>query len=690
MKLFKYDQFLDGLNPLNENLDKAKKFLKERELLKKAATELDLVKGEMAEELKHGEKRTITLSDFTEEQQTELKSKLRELRLSDDEIRRIEREPDFLKIRENLGNKYIGWTYPFTYFYFVEMVSMEELFTSKDAQGNPTNLLSRLIEFSGLLDRLPKRFDTNYIDPTLPPGGPGNNMEKLTDGLNYLEEYRMVKKIVDTFTSKLKNAWKDATVAQKEEMAEIARGFETVPEDKKEKVWSSFFGELKLETMPTLPDGKPNPNYNKMVWSSSLKRFENMDNPMRELIKAAKNHLKSSENDSILDFYKKIGDCNHKYGRLGANVVLDQNGILVLEVNSFQANQFLNGHTRHCIKDSMSQWQSYVSNHYNKQYYVYNFNISQTDNLSVIGVTIAPGKSSTPSRYKNSDGSAEIYSHGHGRACHQKNDGNVSESLKDILSRWERDNDLEVNLFDDCLRAMTPEEIERREKAKTAEREIVRKGISIEKIKQYVKEDGADINKDNAKALENAIEEDDFEKVKLCLELGASPNLKKSSDAIISKAKSLDVIKILVSYGSDITGDVFDNIQEDVEAVEYCLKHGLDPNFGKHLAFRKVLKGSWKSESDIGKSYFDIFLLLIKYGGTIYNERGKNMVIKWACEYGRWNVINYLEENNISQKFKKSEWKESIIWMSHSRKIPQSEMDKLIEYINDKIEKAPE
>jgi hypothetical protein len=355
MKLFKYDQFLDGLNPLNENLDKAKKFLKERELLKKAATELDLVKGEMAEELKHGEKRTITLSDFTEEQQTELKSKLRELRLSDDEIRRIEREPDFLKIRENLGNKYIGWTYPFTYFYFVEMVSMEELFTSKDAQGNPTNLLSRLIEFSGLLDRLPKRFDTNYIDPTLPPGGPGNNMEKLTDGLNYLEEYRMVKKIVDTFTSKLKNAWKDATVAQKEEMAEIARGFETVPEDKKEKVWSSFFGELKLETMPTLPDGKPNPNYNKMVWSSSLKRFENMDNPMRELIKAAKNHLKSSENDSILDFYKKIGDCNHKYGRLGANVVLDQNGILVLEVNSFQANQFLNGHTRHCIKDSMAK-----------------------------------------------------------------------------------------------------------------------------------------------------------------------------------------------------------------------------------------------------------------------------------------------------------------------------------------------
>jgi hypothetical protein len=680
MKLFKYNQFL-GLDSLNENLDKAKKFLKERELVKRAAQELDLIDGELAADLEHGDKRTVTLKDFSEEAQNEIKMKLRELRLTDEEVRSIERDPNFLKIREYLGNRYINWTYPFAYFYFVEMLSLEELFSSKDTDGNPNSLLDRLNEFSGLLDRLPKKFDANFIDPNI-----SNNAEVLIDGLNYLEEYRMVKKIIDTLPSKLKSLWRTATEAQKEEMAEIARGFESVPADKKDKIWSSFFGELKLDTNSVLPNGNPNPNFNKMVWSSSLRRFEGMDNPLRELIKAAKNHLKSSENDSIIDFYNKINDCNHKYGRLGASVVLDENGILVIEVNSFQANQFLNGHTRHCIKDSMSQWQSYVANHPNKQYYVYNFNIPQTDNLSVIGVTIAPGKSGTPEKYKSSDGTAEIYSHGYGRACHQKNDGNVADSFKSILSRFQNENDIEISIFDDCLKAMTPEEIQRRERAKIAEREIIKKGITIDQIKQYVKEDGADINKDNAKALENAVEEDDFEKIKLCLELGASPNLRKGSDSVISKAKSLEVIKLLVTYGSDLTGEVFDNIQSDPEAVEYCLKHGLDPNFGNHLAWRKITKANWKNAENIGKSHFDTFLVLLKYGASLVDSRGRNMLLKWASEYGRWDILNYLDENGYSKDFKKSDWTEAHVWMTHSRKLPDNEKKKVMDYLKSKEE----
>lgn len=674
MKLFKYQQFL-GFSPVNENLDRAKKLLKETELVKKAATELNFITKEISDDIKHGDKRVVTLNDFSEEQQAEIRGKLRELRLSDEEIRRIERNPDFIKIKEALGTN-LGWTYAFAYFYFVEMISFEELFTSQDAQGNPTNLFHRLNDFAGLLDKLPKKFDANFIDPNIK-----NNAEILIDGLNYLEEYRMIKKIIDTLPSKLKTLWRSATEAQKEEMAEIARGFETVPESKKEKVWANFFGEMKIDNRQNLPDGKPNPNYNKMVWSSSLRRFETMDNPIRELIKAAKNHLKSSENDSILDFYQKINDCNHKYGRLGASVVLDENGILVIEVNSFQANQFLNGHTRHCIKDSMGQWQSYVSNNPNKQYYVYNFNISQTDNMSVIGVTIAPGKSGTDSKYKSSDGKSEIYSHGYGRACHAKNDGNVANDFKNILKKFEKEAGLEISIFDDCLKAMTPEEIQRREKAKIAEREIVKKGITIDQIKQYVKEDGADINKDSAIALTNAVEEGDYEKVKLCLELGASPNLKKGSESPIAKAKDLEIIKLLVSYGSDITGEVFDNIQQDPEATEYCLKHGLDPNFAKHLAFRKVTKANWESQKNIGNSYFDTFLLLLKYGAKIFDDRGKNMILKWAAEYGRLDIMNYLDEKGLSDDFKKSDYTEAILWLKHARKLPDDIRDEVIDYL---------
>jgi iron uptake system EfeUOB component EfeO/EfeM len=45
--------------------------------------------------------------------------------------------------------------------------------------------------------------------------------------------------------------------------------------------------------------------------------------------------------------------------------------------------------------------------------------------------------------------------------------------------------------------------------------------LTIEQILKYVKEDGADINKDS-KALENAVEENDVEKAKVILELGGS------------------------------------------------------------------------------------------------------------------------------------------------------------------------
>ena len=187
MKLFKYNQFL-GENTLNENLDKAKKFLKDTYLLTTAATELGFVEGELKAQLDHKEKRSLTLGDFTPEQQAEIRTKLRTLKLTDEQVRGIERNPDFLKIREYLGQKHIGWTYPFAYFFFVEMVSLEELFTrvekievdGKEIEA-PNNILYKLVEYQGLLDRLPKKFDANFIDPNIP-----NNAEVLIDGLDSL------------------------------------------------------------------------------------------------------------------------------------------------------------------------------------------------------------------------------------------------------------------------------------------------------------------------------------------------------------------------------------------------------------------------------------------------------------------------------------------------------------------------
>jgi hypothetical protein len=660
MKLFKYNQFL-GENPLNENLDKAKKFLKDTYLLKTAATDLGFVEGELKAQLDHEEKRALSLRDFTPEQQSEIKLKLRDLRLTDDQVRNIERNPDFLKIREYLGQKYIGWTYPFTYFFFIEMVSMEELFTSveKTEVGGktveiPNNIFSKLIDYSGLLDRLPKKFDANFIDPNIP-----NNSEKLIDGLDSLEDYRKIKKVIDKLTPILKKDYNDSPEVIKDQFAEVCRGFDELGgdnEEKKDRLWKSFFGEIRTIEADQVIHGKAYKKGDKRYFGP-LFRYKNI----RDFIKAAQNYLKSSENDTIIAFYDKINACNEKYGYLGSDTVFEENGILIIEVKSFQANQFLNGHTRHCIKDYASQWESYVASHDNKQYYIYNFNIPQYDNYSTIGITIEPGQSV--------------------RACHAKDDANIFGSIKNILKKWEKEYDIKDDLFAQ-LKPMTGPEVERRRRAKIAEREIVKKGLTIEQIKGYVKEDGANINKDNCVALLHAVEENNHEKAKVILELGGSPNLRSKADAIVNKAQDLDMIKLLVSNGSELTGEVFNNICNDVDAVEYCLKQGLNPNFDNSLPIRRCCRGGWESIDKIGEGYLDVFQLLIKYGAKLVDDAGRNMPVKWAAEYGRLDFIDIMIEKGVRGGFKAA-----LTWLSHSRKTSPEVKKKTIEYLEDKVQK---
>ncbi len=652
MKLFKYNQFVNDL-PINENLDKAKKYLKERELLRKAAEELGFIEGELKAQLDHKEKRSLTLGDFTPEQQEEIKQKLRTLRLSDDQVRSIERDPDFLKIREYLGQKYIGWTYPFTYFYFVEMVPMEDLFTKVDNETKePTNILAKLIDYQGLLEKLPKKFDHNFIDTSIP-----NNCEKLVDGLDTLEDYKKIKKVYDKLTPVLKKDYNDSPEVIKTQFAEVCRGFDELggkDEAKKDKLWKSFFGEVRTIDSDQVIHGKAYKKGDKRYFGP-LVRYKNI----REFIKAAQNYLKSSENETILAFYDKLNSCNDKYGFLGNDVVYEENGILIIEVKSFQANQFLNGHTRHCIKDYSSQWENYVGAHNNKQYYIYNFNIPQYDNYSTIGITIEPGQRI--------------------RACHAKDDAGISSSIKGLLKKWESEYDIKDDLFAE-LKPMTQEEIDRRQRAKIAEREIVKKGLSVEQITKYVKEDGANINKDNCVALLHAVEEDDLVKAKVILDLGGSPNLRSKSDAIINKAQSLDMIKLLVANGSELTGEVFNNICNDLDAVEYCLKQGLDPNFDNSLPFRRSAKGSWKSKDEIGEGYFEVMKLLVKYGAKLSDDNGRNMQLKWAAEYGRLDFIEFMIEKGVKTGFKAA-----LSWLNHSRKIPDTNKKEVVAYLEDKV-----
>ena len=670
MKLFKYNQFLVE-DTLNENLDKAKKFLKERYVLLTAAKELDLLKGELAAQIQHKEIRSVRLIDFQPEQREQLKMKQRDISVTPELLRTFEREPDFVSVRGlktsvkmpkgvkefQLDKDNIGWLSNFTYFYYFENLPLEDL----------SVVYRRLIQNKDILQNLtiekPKgtfikiQFDANFIDENEP-----NNFELLTDGLDRLEQSRKIKRMYDTLTPELKKSYDEASDLNKEKFLSVAVGFEqlglkpdgTVDEAKKKEVWDSFFGRMAPDTRPLKPDGSTNPTFGKLVYQSTLKRYANI----HAFIIAANGHLASYEMDGFTKFNELITTCNARLGAAGVEKVFNENGILILEVNSFAANQIINAHTSHCIKDTKYQWDSYVENHDNKQYYIYNFHVPLRDNFSTIGITIEPG---------------QIV-----RAAHNRPDHSVSTAeFKNILKKWEQDYNIDKDLWSFFL-PMDGEEIRKRQKAKEANRQIVVPGISNAKIIEYVTEYGADINKDNGKCLFNAVAEDDYEKVELILKLGGQPNLTKGKDAPISKATNLNMIKLLVDYGSEMTSDVFKSVVPDTEALDYCLKAGLDPLFSHNMPLRKCFEGNYTilnpsgtNAKKKGEPYWESFLMMMKYlerkdvVETLYFKGG--MISKWASDFGRTECLEYFEKTGVYKKYTEKDWNDLFEWIEVSR-----------------------
>ena len=678
MKLFKYNQFLD-LNPLNENVQKSKSYLKEFYLVGLAAKELGFITEEMEYELKEGARRVFLMKDFTSEQQQQIRNKIKGrgefegkgIKLSDEDVRKIESNPDFKKVRElkvevkdaegkvkatyQLDRTNPNWISNFVYFYFAENMSMEQLIS----------IYERLIDYKDYLDKLPKKFDLNFIDETIPNEAHNHtNGEDLSDELDKLKGWRQLGKIKETLPTHLKKALEEASELQRNDLVEIAAGFaEFEPADKREMVWKNFFGEVQEDRQPTLPGGKPNPNFGKMRYMSRLGLIKNLN----DFIKSAKGHLQGSSSSGYTDRLEKINKTNDRFGVKGAQIVFNEGGVMVVEVLSYAANNFLNSQCSHCIVDrGQGYWDSYVGDS-NKQYYIYNFNIPNTNPLWTIGVTIKPDRT---------------WQSG---ACQNVRNSYVGGEFKTILKGWQKEYNLDVDILNDVLNPISKEELDRRQRQKMADREIVKKGLTTEQILKLVKEDGADINRDNGVALTNAVEENNVEKIETILSLGGNPNLKSGLDAPISKSKSLEVIKILVSAGSSITNEVYNNIKTDIGAVEYCLKAGLDPNFNQNFPIRNCAEGTYKSPSQPGESYFDLFKLLLKYNAKL-SDGGRNRFLKWAAEFGRPELIKYAEDSGAAKDFTSKDYTSAIQWISHSKRLPTELKDKTVNYLKTKAE----
>lgn len=619
MNLFKYSQFINE-SLINENVQGAKKFLKDRYLMLKAVKDLNLVTGDLKTKWDEGEKKTFQLSDFTPEQQNEIKAKIREIKLTDEEVRNIERDPNFIKIREMLekgGN--LGWCYIFTYFYFVENVTLQEL----------QDIYDKLIDFKQLLNRLPKPLDNNFIDTSIT-----NNNEKLVDELEKLNRYRKLKRFLDELPGDMRREFNTTSDLYKEKIESIAVAFDD-------------FGKKTDSSGKVTVDETEKSTLQKLFFSK-IKRYREL----REVIPQAENYIKGLDNAGVVSFYKKIEDCNSKFGIVGADIVFDEKGILILDIKSFQANRMLNSNTAHCIASYDGHWASYVGteqdNMFNKQYYVYNFNLPSSNNSSVIGITIEPNQRV--------------------RACHDKADRHISD-LKSILRDWARQYGISEDMWQ-YLAPMSPDDIAKKKRRIAANREITKSGLSLEDLKKLVTEEGADLNRESGKPLLNAVVEGSYEKVKYLLEMGASPNLRQKAESVINKAKSLDMIKLLVNHGAELTSQVFKNIMEDNGAVEYCLKAGMDPNFENSLPIRTCCK----------QGGLDTLKLLIKYGAKIQHPR--NMPMSWAAENNRKDFMDYMIELGVKTNFAAVRK-----WVSHTTKF-SSEADKksMMDYIDSLVD----
>lgn len=697
MKLINYKQFL-GFNSINENLDKAKKYLKDRYLVQTAAEQLGLLNGELGQQLKHGERKSITLNDFNQEEQNKIKLKIREISITPEQLKVVEDNPELKALRElktkvvlpngnektyQMDKDNMGWLSIFVYFYFFEGGTLEDLSTLYGKLIKNKDIIQNLTVNTGSADRpilAKKPFDLSFINESI-----ANNMEQLSDGLDRLEQYRKVKRIADklSVSSELKASYATISEMNAEKFAEIAEGFDRLDD----KDVEAFFGGITLDTFQfKMVKGQvteiQNPLYNTYHFMSTLPRYHNIE----EFLKAAKQYLTSIEmsKDEViegetpeerrvrgvrrryLDFCKKVDECVLKLGASGAEFVypakpedrfdpeVNKEGILIIEVRSYSANVMLNGHTAHCIKDSLGNWDSYIGSHNNKQYYTYDFNIPLTDDWSTIGITIQPRQ--------------EV------KACHNRRDTSVSTSrFKDIMREYEKDHNIKVSLWS-LLLPMSSEEIDRKERAKQANRKIIQPGLSLEEITKLVREYSADINKDSGKCLENAVDDNDIAKVEGVLKLGALTTLKKKEEGPLLRAKGIDMIKLLVSYGAEMNGEIFKNVVNEVEPLQFCLSAGLDPNFGSSLPLRACYKGTWeKVTGNTGESYYEPFLLLMDYikktklWKDLLDGKG-NQIIKWAAEYGRIECLEYFKEAGLFDKISDSDWDDIFTWIKISRK----------------------
>jgi len=605
--LLGYKNFIAGFR-INENIAGAKKIIKDTFIVNKIISKLSDLKVDKTGMFlldKNGE--FVKPSEVPNELEKKAMSEIKNVKLTPEEINSIERNQMLQDVRELLKGME-GHAQLFTYLYIREMVPLDELKT----------ILSGLVEYSDLLSKL-RRPISNYIDPKIP-----NNAENLVDDIEELKRWRKLKKFIQEFTSDLKRDYKVTPKFFKDKLVDVAASFDELGKDEET-------GKIDHDKQRSI----------QKRFFDKIRRYKTIN----ELVAAAEIFLKAEASADSSKFYIAIDNCNKKYGSYGADLLFDENGLLIVEVKSYQACKDLYSNTSWCIASSQYQWDSYVGgdSKFTRQYCVTNFNLPISDNESIIGITI------------EQDGSPV--------ACHLKNDSNAISTFKRTFEKFERDLGLKKGFIFEGMLPMSEKDIEVKKKRLVANREIVKSDINLETLKKYVIEDGADVNARSGKALDQAVVDADpdspkykdaLNRVKFLLDYGASPNLKTESDSVVDKVKTFEIFKMLIEKGASLTKKAFSTLHSDYEAVKFCLENGLDPNFKENMPMRLAIRSG----------RLDIVKLLEEYNVSEENRRSSNT--KTAAENMKFDILDYLinRGGNNAKNFDVV-----MFWVTHSNKL---------------------
>lgn len=554
--------------------------------------------------------------------------------LSVEEVRAAETNPSFIRIKD-MCRENPGYTYLFTKIFFDEMDGDAERFPElKEFHDDIKSLGNVVRDLPMPLDRYAavKPTDSDNRGP----------YERLTDDLEQLKLQRKAKKFIDKLLPNQKQWVEKASKQQKQKLVEVATGFLEMGLDE---------------------DDKFDPVLNKTLqrgFFSKIADYTSLD----QIIDGAKATIKAASNGFLGKFLKKIAKVNAQFGDMnGADIVYNKDGYLVIEVFTFIANRELNAHTSHCIVRSIGHWDTYLRD-FNKQYYVYNFNIDPSSIDSVIGMTIDPSGRVTD--------------------AHKKDDERCTSTFKSIVEKW----GIPFTVF----KPMTPDEMEAKRKRIEASKKIIDPNLTFE-VAQKALGDGADPNSRGGIPLKNAVKANNKELVELLLQKGAMPNIteQNSSETAISHAEDLEMIKILVSAGASLNSSVFKKVSNDPESVRYLLDSGMDPSFERSLAFRQAAKSGNIEAMD----------LLLKYADNITDDKmsisekqlmmiteRRYMALKWAAEHGKAEATIFILQKLFELGYKdlvgKPEYLKSLVdYVQNTDASKPEEKQKVIDAIRD-------